>query len=127
MKQHVELLGVLYVIWGALSLLASIALLALGLGAAAILTSAGPGQAGAKLAASLTAATFLTFAAIVLVWGVAHVWNGVALRKGREWARVTGLVLGGLNLFLLPFGTALGAYALWVLLSDRSGTSFESA
>jgi hypothetical protein len=125
MKKHVELVGVLYIIWGALSMLVGLAMLALGLGAAAIITSAGPGELGAKLAASITAATFGTLAGIVLLWGVVHLWDGIALGRCREWARAAGLVLGVLNLFLLPFGTALGAYALWVLTNDQTRPLFE--
>jgi hypothetical protein len=126
MRKHVELVGVLYIIWGALSMLVGFAMLALGFGAAAIIASGRPGEAGAKLAAGLTAAAFGTLAGIVLLWGVVHLWNGVALRRFREWARAAGLVLGVLNLFLLPFGTALGVYALWVFTNDRTRPLFES-
>jgi len=35
-----------------------------------------------------------------------------------------GLAIG--NLILLPFGTALGAYSLWVLLKDEGRGLFES-
>lgn len=125
MRKHVELVGVLYIIWGALSMLVGLAFLALGFGAAAIITSAGPGELGAKLAASLTAAAFGALAGIVLLWGVVHLWNGIALRRFREWARAAGLVLGVLNLFLLPFGTALGVYALWVFTNDQTRPLFE--
>ncbi len=34
-----------------------------------------------------------------------------------------GLAVG--NLILLPFGTALGVYALWVLLKDEGRRLFE--
>jgi hypothetical protein len=34
-----------------------------------------------------------------------------------------GLAIG--NLVLLPFGTALGAYACWVLLKDEGRQLFE--
>jgi hypothetical protein len=125
MKKHVELVGVLYIIWGALSMLIGLALLALGLGAGAIITSAGPGELGAKLAASLAAAAFGTLAGIVLLWGLVHLWDGIALRRFREWARAAGLVLGVLNLFLLPFGTALGVYALWVFTNDQTRPLFD--
>jgi hypothetical protein len=35
-----------------------------------------------------------------------------------------GLALG--NLILFPFGSALGAYTLWVLLKDEGRRLFES-
>ena len=34
------------------------------------------------------------------------------------------LTLGVLNLFVLPFGTALGIYAFWVLLHNESRAVF---
>jgi hypothetical protein len=35
------------------------------------------------------------------------------------------LILGSLDLVLLPFGTALGVYALWVLLNEKGKRLFE--
>jgi hypothetical protein len=40
------------------------------------------------------------------------------LRQRRPWARHAALMLGSVDLVLLPYGTALGVYALWVLLSE---------
>jgi hypothetical protein len=34
------------------------------------------------------------------------------------------LILGALNLFNIPFGTALGLYTFWVLLNDEAGALF---
>jgi hypothetical protein len=33
-------------------------------------------------------------------------------------------MLGSVDLLLLPYGTALGAYALWVLLNERGKALF---
>ena len=38
--------------------------------------------------------------------------------------RIAVLTLGVLNLFLLPFGTALGIYAFWVLLNNETRAAF---
>jgi hypothetical protein len=124
MKRHVDLLGTLYLIWGALSLVISLAMVALGLAALAILGSAGSGEPGARLAASFLAALFLSLAALGLLWGGVHLWDASALHHGRDWARAVGIVLGVLNLVILPFGTALGAYALWVLTHTRARETF---
>ncbi len=115
MKRHIDLLGTLYLIWGALSLVISLALIALGLAALALLGSGGSSEPGATLAASFLAGLFLSLAALALLWGGVHLWEAFALHRGRDWARAVGIILGLLNLVLLPFGTALGAYALWVL------------
>ena len=51
--------------------------------------------------------------------GYASVSGVVAsgLRQGRRWARGGALGLAFANLFLPPFGTAHGVYALWLLLA----------
>ena len=41
------------------------------------------------------------------------------------WARMLAIVLGVLNLFDLPFGTALGIYTLWVLLPAESEREYR--
>jgi hypothetical protein len=125
-KQHVDLVAFLYTIWGMLCLLVGLALLSLGLGAAALVGS-GNDASSDSLAASVTAAVFLTLAAVVLLWSVAHVLDGRALRAGRPWGRAAALVLAVLNLFLLPFGTAVGVYTLWVLMHDDTRSFFEPA
>lgn len=45
---------------------------------------------------------------------------GWGLLERRPWARMLTIVLGCLSLFDVPFGTALGAYTLWVLLPAQS-------
>jgi hypothetical protein len=44
-------------------------------------------------------------------WGLLH---------RESWARILALIAGFLALFHPPFGTALGIYTLWVLLSAES-------
>src|SRR6478752_603955 len=49
---------------------------------------------------------------------------GVLLRRHRHRARLAALMVGSIDLLLLPYGTALGCYALWVLLSERGKALF---
>lgn len=124
MSKHVDLLAVLFIIWGLLTALVGVSTLALGVGAIAIITSAARGGEGGEFAAGVTAAVFTTLAVIAIVWGVAHVAAGIPLRRRQPWARLTALVLGSVDLILLPYGTALGVYALWVLLSEEGKNAF---
>ena len=64
-------------------------------------------------------------AAIGFVFGSAHLLIGSRLRRFREWARAFAIVLSVVDLFLIPFGTALGLYALWALIHERSKPLFE--
>ncbi len=127
MTRHADLLAILYLAWGALTLVVGVSVLILALGAAAIIASGDQPGHSAGFAARVTAVTFFLFGASCVVWGAVHVWCGYALRRFRGWARLLGIALAVLNLFFLPFGTALGAYALWVLLTEQGRRLFEPA
>ena len=124
MTAHVDLVGVLFIIWGLLTTLVGVSTLALGIGAVALIVSASRGGGGGQVAAGMTAAVFTALAFIAIIWGMAHVIVGVPLRRRRPWARLIALMLGSVDLLLLPYGTALGAYALWVLLNERGKALF---
>jgi hypothetical protein len=122
---RINLLGVLFIIWGALTMLIGASTLALGIAAAAIVASAG--RAGtAQLGASLTAFMFVTLAILALIWGAVHLVVGTLVRRRRHWSRHAALMLGTVDLLLLPYGTALGAYSLWILLREDAKRLFEA-
>jgi hypothetical protein len=127
MKQHADFLGVLFLAWGIIFTLVGIAGLALTAGAVAIARTGLGADQGSDLAAGLTAITFGGIAILALLWGVLHLWLGVALRRYRPWARLLGLGLAFINLVLFPFGTALGAYACWVLLKEEGRALYVNA
>lgn len=123
MERHVTLLGMLARIWGALWMLVGLSMLLLSAGALVpLIDPAGPGM---ELAAGLTAGVFLLIGTFALAWGGAHVWAAALLRGHRPTGRVLTLGLAVVNLVVLPFGTALGGYALWVLLTDDGRRLFE--
>jgi hypothetical protein len=121
---HVDLTGVLFMVWGGLTILIGGSTLALGMAAAALISSAAEAGRG-QFAAGLTAATFTVLAALAIVWGGAHVFVGMLVRRRRHWARTGALMLASVDLLLLPYGTALGVYALWVLLREDAKRLFE--
>jgi hypothetical protein len=127
MTRHVDLLSVLYRLWGLLALVAGLAILVLAIGAMAIITSAERAALGPDFAAGLTAGAFFVFASLALLWGGIHVLTGLALRRHRHWASLVGMGLAVLNLFFLPFGTALAVYTFWTLLSDETRRLFDPA
>ena len=73
----------------------------------------------------MTATAFAVMGVVALVWGGAHVGASVLLRRRHPAGRVLTLGLAVVNLLVLPFGTALGAYALWILLTDEGRRLFE--
>jgi hypothetical protein len=126
-KRHVDFLSTLYLTWGGIFTLVALAGFALTAGALAIASSDSPVRFSSEMAASLTAATIGMISAIALVWGALHLFVGRSLRRHRASARLVALGLAVGNLVLLPFGTALGAYACWVLLNDEGRHLFEGS
>jgi hypothetical protein len=124
MKTQVDLVGILFIVWGLLTTLVGVSTLALGIGAVALIASAARGGGG-DLAAGVTAAAFTALAIIAIVWGAAHVVVGVPLRRHRPWSRLVALMLGAVDLLLLPYGTALGVYAMWILLNEDAKRLFQ--
>ena len=59
----------------------------------------------------------------MLVLSLPGIIAGVGLLKFRPWARIVTIVLSALNLMNIPFGTILGVYGLWVMLSDDGSRS----
>jgi hypothetical protein len=72
-----------------------------------------------EFAAGVTAITLGLIALLALVFGALHIWIGAMLRRYRPWARLLALGLAVINIVLFPFGTALGGYAFWVLLTEE--------
>jgi hypothetical protein len=119
-KSHVNLLGILQLTWGGMGLLLGAALLLLAGGAAAIARTT-PGD---PLTAGFTALLFVVFAVALALGGLANAWAGRAIRQHRAPGRTGALMLSVVNLFVLPFGTALAIYTFWVLLHDEARALF---
>ena len=123
MTPHLHLLSILQRVWGAIGLLLGVSILMLAASAVAI----GWTSRGDEVAAAVTAGAFIVFAIALLAAGGANAWAGRALARREPSGRIVVLVLAGLNLFVLPFGTALGIYAFWVLLHNETRMMFEGA
>lgn len=125
MTRHVDFLGQLYRLWGAVFAIVGAAALALTGGAAAVARVSGPVATGSNVAAGVTALAMGSLAVVALIWAALHTWVGRSLAGHGPRARLLALGLAVGNLPLLPFGTALGAYALWVLLHNEGRHVFE--
>jgi hypothetical protein len=120
-ERHVTLLGILAGLWGALAMLVGVSMLLLSAGALAELLE----SVGTEFAAGLTAAALAVIGVFSLLYGAAHVWGSVLIRRRTPFGRVLMLALALVDLVVLPFGTALGIYALWALLTNDGRRLFE--
>jgi len=115
---HFDVLGWLYVISGAFGVLVGTSLLILASGTNAALASLGNAGGGP------TVWFFILSGATFIAGGVVMALAGRAVVRRRRTGRTLALVLAVLNLAVIPFGTALGVYALWTLLNDDARREF---
>ncbi len=110
---HIPIVAALHACFGALGLVAAIAVL-FGIGLpTGIVISQGETQAAGILG---IIAFFITgFLLLISLPGIIGGWG---LYQGRPWGRLLIIILGFLQLLNIPFGTALGIYTLWVLFKD---------
>ena len=119
MNKHLKLLAFIFLVWGAMGLLATLAILIIGAFGSTLAAFDDP-QAGAVLI-SLALIVVLISAAVSLP----NILAGWGLLKHRQWARVLTIILAILNIFAFPIGTAIGIYALWVLFHGETVRMFD--
>jgi hypothetical protein len=118
MKNHQKILGVLYLAFGLLGAVIAVLLFTVKTGRL-LLPAKMSMFANAYGYASVIAWLFALIAMPALI-------TGIALFKRLLWARMSALVLGFLSLFIIPLGTALGIYAIWVLVNNEAFSELES-
>jgi hypothetical protein len=118
---HVKVLAALYIVFGVLGTF-------LGLGLMALLSIIGVAGAAsdpdAWVALPILGFTGAALGAFMLALSLPGIVAGIGLLKFKPWARILTIVLSALNLMNIPFGTILGVYGLWVMLSDEGSRLF---
>ena len=112
MERHVKLLGIIFVVWGILSILFGMTIFLIFFATGVI---SGDEEA---LAIILFIGTMI--AAFSCITGIGEIIAGWGLLERKRWSRILAMIMGVINIIDLPFGTALGIYALWVLLKAES-------
>lgn len=116
MDEHIKILGILYIAFSALGLIAALVLF--------IIITGGGLISGDNAAITITTIVGTAIAAILLIFSAPGIIGGMGLLKRQSWARVLVLVLGIINLINIPFGTALGIYTIWVLTNKETEALF---
>jgi hypothetical protein len=62
--------------------------------------------------------------AFLACWSLPLIIIGIGLYRIRPWARIWGIVVSIVSLIAFPFGTMLGVYGLWILLSTEGEQLF---
>lgn len=123
MRAHVHLVAVLHIVLNALCLVTGLGFLAVWLLGASFVGGAAGAEHGAATGGVLGVALSLLGVLIALCLiapGLPGFVGGIALLRGRGWARWVLVVVSALQLLNVPLGTAVGVYSLWVLLHPET-------
>jgi len=118
MKDHVKVIGILWVVFGAFWLCLATFTLLVFLGVAMIPNVEDISPSILRLI-GVVGGSFMAFV------GLTQIIAGLGLLGHREWGRILVLVLGFLALLHVPFGTALGVYTLIVLFNPETVRLFK--
>lgn len=117
-NRHIRLLGLLWLAYAAFNTIGGVVLYVLANTLFAHLQN--PGSAFLRPLLSVIAILLLGKAAFEFIAG----WG---LLQRQSWARILILVLAFISLFTnIPFGTAIGVYTMWVLLSSESEREYDT-
>ena len=125
MDTHIKILGGLQIALGVMGLFGALVLLVVFGGVAGAVRAAG--DSDAQIALPIIGITGMALVAFLLATSLPGVVIGVGLIRLRPWARVAGIVISILSLIMIPFGTVVGIYGLWVLFNKDTERLFTTA
>ena len=126
MEAHIQLLGILHIVYSALAFIAGgiIFLLFLGIGAFVGSIEDLPEPAQSGVPAILLTIGFVV-GCVFLLLSIPGIVGGIGLLNRKEWARILVLVIGFFDLLHIPLGTILGVYTIWVLFNNDAIRQFR--
>lgn len=130
MEQHVTVVGVLRIGFGALGIVAAIIVLLVAI--IVFGATVGPGvlsgdQEALRILTAIGSGVGLVLSGVALLLvllSVPGIIGGIGLLKLKPWARYLVLVLAVFDLFNIPIGTAVGVYTIWALMQDETAQLF---
>ena len=125
MDTHVKVLGSLQIALGVMGLFAALVLVFVFGGVTSAISASG--DADAQVALPIIGITGMALVTCLAALSVPGVIIGVGLIRLRPWARVAGMVISILSLMMIPFGTIIGVYGLWVLFSKDTEQLFAAS
>ena len=124
MAQHVKILAILHIVFGALGALLALVVITI-FGGVAGLVNMNAERADAAVAAPVLMLIGGAVMIFILMLSIPGIIAGFGLLHFRPWARILTIIISAFDLRHVPFGTALGIYGLWVLLSNDGEALFR--
>lgn len=119
LEQHVPILAWIHIVASAFFLILGVFLFLL-LGGLGVFAASGDPDAPFIL---LIIGLFV--GGIMVVMALPGILAGWGLLKRKNWGRVLALIVGIINIFNVPIGTAIGVYTLYVLLQPEASAYFN--
>jgi len=120
MDNQVRLIGLLWIVYGAIGLF-------FGFAVAAILFGVSFIPHDWEIGAGILRLIAWGIGSFFLVLSLPQIVGGLGLMKKREWARILILIVSFFHLLSFPLGTALGVYSFVILLKDETIRLFKTA
>lgn len=120
MDRHVQLIGILWIVYGIMGLLFAFFVFLVLFGVSFIPDMGDIAPGILRLVAWVSSLFFFVLA-------LPQVIAGMGLLKRREWARILTLIVSFFHLLSVPLGTALGIYSFVILLKPETVKLFNPA
>jgi hypothetical protein len=117
MHNHIKVLAILFIAVGVIGAFMGLVFMALML--------VGPIAEGDPKAFLIVGGIGSILASLIMVTTIPGIFVGYGLLKRRNWARVVGIIFAIFSMIDFPVGTAIGIYALWVLLKPETVLLFS--
>jgi hypothetical protein len=119
MERHINILSVLFIVFGVLGLIAAAVIFMVGAGTVTSILSADRSNE-AQVGAAWAGGCITFVAAMVGLLSIPNIIAGWGLSKRKSWARILTIILGVIALPQMPIGTALGIYAIIIMFNDET-------
>ncbi len=118
MDRHVQLIGILWIVYGIMGLLFAFFVFLVLFGVSFIPDMGDIAPGILRLVAWVSSLFFLALA-------LPEIIAGLGLLKRKEWARILTLIVSFFHLISFPLGTALGVYSFVILLKPETVKLFN--
>jgi len=117
MKKHVNIAGILQIVFGSFIVLGALAI--------AILFGFIDQFVDDPTALKVLGIISTPLVVLMLLFGGAMIAGGVGLFYCKPWARILTLIMAAMGLLNVPIGTLKGVYIIWVLVQSETISLFE--
>jgi hypothetical protein len=118
MRKHLKTVAIIQIVRSSLWLILAI-LVVVGLTIAL-------GVVNDDVAHKVLSIVLATFPVVLGVLGTLGLVGGIGLLTLKPWGRIITLIISGMGCLVIPIGTLIGVYSIWVLMQDESVRLIEN-